>query len=697
MTTRLSITGMTCAGCQASVQKALSSVPGVTGANVNLLMHSARIEGDAETARLIAAVESAGYGAAVAPASKSAVEEQEELEAKREREYGELERSSIIALAIGAAMMTVGMAVMDHRLNWLWLVLTLGVLAGPGRPFFVRAGKALRHGSTNMDVLVALGTGAAFIYSAGATFANQHEVYFEAAVLIIALILIGRTLEARATRATTAALKSLAKLQPAQATVIRMLVEMKIALDEVRPGEIVVVKPGEQIPVDGLVLSGASAVDESMLTGESMPVDKQPGDPVTGGTLNQNGALKIRATQLGAQSTLERIVRLLRDAQASKAPLQNLADRVSAVFVPAVVVVAGGVFAYWYAQTQDLALATTRAVAVLIISCPCAMGLAVPAAVMVATGRGAEHGILIKGGDALERLARVDTIAFDKTGTLTQGRPVVTSVEGGDETLRLAAAVERFSEHPLAKGIVQEAQRRQLQIPVAQGFQAHTGIGASAMVEGRMIEVGQPGVEVRADGVRLGAIELEDQIKADTKQALTRLQGHRLIMLTGDRESTAQRIAASVGLREWRAQLRPEDKLAAIVQLQAEGRIVAMTGDGINDTPALARADAGIAMGTGTDAAMQAAQVTLVNGSLTKIAGALALGRATVRTMKQNLFWAFVYNVIAIPLAGAGYLNPVLASAAMALSSVSVVGNSLRLRRFDIVREDSTRHGKSPL
>lgn len=672
------ISGMTCAGCQAAVTKALAQAPGVREARVNLMAHAATVEFD-ETAttpeRLITAVESAGYGASLPEA---------DVDEAREQERRRLEREAMIALGVGVLAMTVGMATMgDPRANWIWMGVTAFVLAGPGRRFFVKAASALRHGSTNMDVLVALGTGAAFGYSAWQTVRAAHPVYYEAAIWIIALILTGRTLEARATKRTMTALARLKSLAPTTATVVRMLKEEEIPIGQIRVGEIVVIKPGQRVPVDGTVISGASAVDESMLTGEAMPADKASGDAVLAGTMNQTGALRVRAAHVAAQSTLERVVKLLKEAQSSRAPLEALADRVSGWFVPLVVVLA----LITLAATQSL----ERAIAVVIISCPCAMGLAVPAAIMVAMGRAADLGVLIKNGEALERLARVDTLAFDKTGTLTEGKPVVQSIERAPDhtehdVLRWAAAVERSSEHPIAKGVLAEAMRRKITgIPMAENFMAQPGWGAMARVEGKLVAVSKAaegvGVEVSVDDEKIGRLTFTDPLKAGAKQAVRELRFLKLVMLTGDQKLNAHRVAAELEIGDVRADLKPADKLAALAQLAQEGRYVAMAGDGINDAPALAQSYVGIAMGHGSDIAIEAADVTLLNGSLDRIARAIRLARATVATMRMNLFWAMIYNVIAIPAAAFGLLNPVLASAAMALSSLSVVANSLRLRR----------------
>jgi len=687
----LEITGMTCAGCQSTVERALAQAPGVSEAHVNLLQHQAVIAYDGaltSTAKLIDQVKATGYGAALPVAGSTAAEAQEALEVRRELEYQELKRRAIITSIIAAAAMTLGMATMhDTRWHWIWMAAAAYVVGWPGRQFYTRAWSAVRHGGTNMDVLVALGTGAAFLYSVVQTFRGGHDLYFEAAIAIIALILVGRTLEARATRQTSQALRQLANLQPPMATVVRMFAEQQVPAAQVRLGEIVIVKPGERVPVDGLVLSGTSAIDESMLTGEPMPVEKNAGDAVSAGTINSLGALRLKATRVGADTTLEHVLRLLREAQTSRAPLEQLADRVSAVFVPVVVLIALGTFGGWLLMGAGFETAMTRAIAVLIISCPCAMGLAVPAAVMVATGRGAALGILIRGGDALERLARVGRVAFDKTGTLTYGRPVVKSVSPDDnEILRWAAAVERYSEHPLAKGVLDEVKRRGIALGTAEEFRAVPGEGVSGRVDGHLVLVGshrQARVQVTVDGRLLGTIDFTDEVRPEAAAAVAALKalGLEPSLLSGDRSSTVGEVAQKVGIADFAGGLLPADKLARIRAWQAAGEVVAMVGDGINDAPALAQADAGIAMGTGTDIAREAGHVTLLSGHLERVERAIRLGRAAVRVMKQNLFWAMVYNAIAIPAAAWGLMNPIAASAAMALSSFSVVLNSLRLRR----------------
>jgi P-type Cu+ transporter len=592
-----------------------------------------------------------------------------------------------------------------------------------GRRFYVKAWSALRHGTSDMNTLVALGTGSAFLYSAASTVAPGwfhahglgHGHYYEAVLFIIALILTGNMLEARAKRQTAEALRGLGQLQPKTARVVREGREMDVAVEELAAGDEILVRPGERIPADGVVVSGASSVDESMLTGESLPVEKSAGVLVTGGTLNRGGALRIQATTLGASSRLAQIVRLLRDAQASRAPIQDLADRVSRIFVPVVVSIALVTFGVWMALAPAPAFgrALAAAVTVLIIACPCAMGLAVPTAVMVATGRAASAGILIKGGQALQRLESLDTVVLDKTGTITEGRPAVTDETLDERALGLLAALERLSEHSLAEAIVAYAESRGIAAGHAEQFEAKPGLGAVGVVNGVAVAAGNAAwmaergvavdesltaawsgagktpVYVALDGVLAGALAIADPIKPSSAAAVGALrgQGLRVLMLTGDHPATAQAIAAQAGIDEVIAQATPEGKIEAVRRLQAEGRVVAMAGDGVNDAPALAQADVGFAMASGADVAFDSGDVTLMRSQLDGIARAIRLSRLTMRVMRQNLGWAFVYNVIGIPIAaGALYpftgllLTPVIASAAMALSSVSVVTNSLRLR-----------------
>jgi Cu+-exporting ATPase len=768
------VSGMTCAACSGRVQRALEKEVGVGEAAVNLMLKSATVSYDpARTSpdRLVETIRATGYGAELSPAGQTAFEEQESRDRAQQEEYRELRGKAAVSLLAALLAMIVSMPLMEavgrglHQtesdpfmrwtmerlspalsgaLPWLYrvpapvlsyglLALTVAVMAWAGRHFYTRAWAAFRHHSADMNTLIAIGTGAAFLYSLVATLAPgfflargvRPDVYYEAVVFIIALILVGNALEARAKSHTSSALRSLVRLQPKTARVARDDEEREIPVEEVRVGDVVVVRPGERIPVDGEVVWGESAVDESMLTGESLPVRKTVGDRVIGATMNGTGAFRLRATTLGAESVLGQIVRLMRDAQGTRAPIQRLADRVSAVFVPVVLQIAIATFVVWFvaAETAPGVRAFAAAVAVLIIACPCAMGLAVPTAVMVATGKGAELGMLIKGGEALQRAGDVTTVVLDKTGTITEGRPAVTDLvlgrwEGGEaELLRLAASLEAASEHPLAGAIVRRAEEGGAALAPVTGFRSLTGRGVTGTVDGRVVAVGSPALmaeqsaalgelEARAealageaktpifvavDGRVAGLLAVSDPIKESSLGAIQRMRrmGLEVVMLTGDNARTADAVARRAGIERVVAGVLPEGKVAEVKRLQGLGRVVAMVGDGINDAPALAQADVGIAIGTGTDIAVEASDVTLMRGDLGGAVAAIALSRRTMRTMRQNLFWAFVYNVVGIPVAaGALYpffgilLSPILASAAMAFSSVSVVANSLRLRRF---------------
>jgi Cu+-exporting ATPase len=632
-------------------------------------------------------------------------------------------------------------AISPTVLSWSLLALTLGIMVWAGRHFYTRAWLAFRHHGADMNTLIAVGTGAAFAWSVLATVIPgafvargvAPDVYYEAVILIIAFILTGNAFEARAKRRTATALRALADLQPATARVLRHDVETDVPIAQVHEGDVVVVRPGERVAVDGQVVRGESAVDESMLTGESIPVAKRVGDRVIGGTINGTGVLRISATTLGSESVLARIVALMRDAQSSRAPIQALADRISAIFVPVVISIAIATFVTWFilADAAPAMRGFAAAVAVLIIACPCAMGLAVPTAVMVATGKGAELGLLIKGGEALERAGKVDTVVLDKTGTVTAGAPTVTDLVVVDppvvseaELLRLVGTLEASSQHPLAAAIVAAAGERGIALPVVDSFMSISGKGVTGVADGRAVLVGNATlmsdwsiaipdsingaalatqgrtvVHASVDGRYAGLIGIADPVRATSAGAVSRLQqlGLKVVMLTGDTPATAAAVAGAVGITDVIAGVLPDGKVAEVSRLQAEGRVVAMVGDGINDAPALAQADVGMAMGGGSDIAVEAADVALLRSDLGGIADAIALSRRTMATMHQNLFWAFAYNVIGIPVAaGLLYptfgvlLSPVIASAAMAFSSVSVVGNSLRLRTWRPVTPTSS-------
>jgi Cu+-exporting ATPase len=743
--------GMTCAACQAHVQRALEKTPGVSDAAVNLMTRQATVTYDPDAVdpnELVAAIRDSGYEAELAGSAQSAAEQQEQLELESSQEFRNLRRKAAWSLVAGIVAMIFSMPLMGHGspdpvlawsmhvldpalkrwmpwvyafepfvLRWILMIVTLFVMAGAGRHFYTRAWAALRHGSANMNTLVALGTGTAFLFSAAATIWPDHflargimpDVYYEAVIIIIALVLTGNTLEARAKRQTSAAIRRLLDLQPKTARIVRDTDELDVPVEDVRGGDILIVRPGERIPVDGIITSGRSAVDESMLTGESMPVEKQADDKVIGGTINRTGSFRFRATAIGSDSVLAHIIRTMREAQGTKPPIQRLADRISGIFVPVVAAIALLTFAIWYFVAGAGSIAFTSSVAVLIIACPCAMGLAVPTAVMVATGRGARAGILIRGGEALETARRLDTIVLDKTGTVTEGKPVVVEmIPSSSEALALASAVEKASEHPLAEAVVTYARLQGISIPDAAGFSAVPGRGARGFVDGREVLIGNESfvgysdataermasegktpLLVSVDGRHVATIGVADAIRSGSAEAVSELKrmGLRVILLTGDREATAKAIARQAGIDEIVAGALPDAKVEHIRALQDEGKVVAMAGDGINDAPALAQAHLGIAMGSGSDIAAEAADVTLMRSDLAGVVSAIRLSRRTMGVMKQNLFWAFIYNVIGIPIAaGVLYsafgvlLSPIMASAAMAFSSVSVVTNSLRLR-----------------
>jgi Cu+-exporting ATPase len=720
------VQGMTCAACSARVQRTLERTPGVSAANVNLMTGSATVSYDPASTtpeRLVEAIRDTGYGAELHDAGASIEEVTGAEDAARDRERRELR--SKFAVSLAAALLSIPLSMPSRP--WLLFALTLPVMGWAGRHFYSRAWAAFRHRTADMNTLIAVGTGAAFGYSLFVTVAGswlaargiQPHVYYEPVIWIITLVLLGNLLEARARSRTAAAIRRLIELRPLTARVVRDGGEVEIPLARLRPGDEVLVLPGEKIPADGAVVDGTSHVDESMLTGEPTPVRKAAGDRVIGATINGNGALRFRVEQVGGDTVLSRIIRLVQQAQGSKAPIQRLADRIAAVFVPMVMGIAAVTFIVWLVVGPEPAYlhALVSAVTVLIIACPCAMGLAVPTAVMVATGRGAELGILIKGGEALERTSRLDTVVFDKTGTVTEGKPTVQRIAGEDkaEALRLAASLERHSEHPLGEAIVAAGAARGLVLTEPRQFESLTGRGVIGIVEGRRVAVGNaallaglgisPGrfapqaeafaaeahttVFVAVDGGVVAVIALADAVRPAAREAVQALRrmGLESVMLTGDDTRTAEAVARAVGIDRVAAGLLPEGKLEEVRRLQSESRTVAMVGDGINDAPALAQADVGIAMGTGTDVAIEAGDITLMRGDPLGVPRAVALARRTMRVMRQNLFWAFVYNVVGIPIAaGALYpafglqLTPAFAAAAMAVSSVSVVMNSLRLR-----------------
>lgn len=749
------VTGMSCAACSARVEKAVKKVPGVTSCSVSLLTNSMGVEGTASPAAILSAVQEAGYGASPKNASSSkASDASADLDALADHETPKLKRRLIASLGFLLVLMYFSMGHMmwgwplphwfdgNHVAMGLVQLLLAGIVMVINQKFFINGFKGLIHGAPNMDTLVALGSMASFVWSTYALFAMTRaqvdgndelvmhymmEFYFESAAMILTLITVGKMLEARSKGKTTDALKSLMKLAPKTATLVRDGAEVTVAIADVQKGDVFVVRPGENIPVDGVVLEGTSAVNESALTGESIPVDKAVGDKVSAATTNQSGFLRCEATRVGEDTTLAQIIKMVSDAAATKAPIAKIADTVSGFFVPAVISIAVVTTIVWLLLGHELGYALARGISVLVISCPCALGLATPVAIMVGNGLGAKNGILFKTAASLEAAGRTQIVALDKTGTITEGAPRVTDLlpaEGVSETelLTLAAALESRSEHPLAKAVLADAEAKAITPPEVTDFAALPGNGLAAKLDGMDIYAGnaafiqtkltlpaalaQQAEKLASEGKTplffggagrlLGVIAVADTIKEDSPEAIRQLQnmGIRVVMLTGDNQRTADAIGRQAGVDEVIAGVLPDGKEAVIRQLQASGK-VAMVGDGINDAPALTRADTGIAIGAGTDVAIDAANVVLMNSKLSDVPAAIRLSRATLRNIHENLFWAFIYNIIGIPLAAGLFipfgltLNPMFGAAAMSLSSFCVVSNALRLNLFDL---HSTRH-----
>jgi Cu+-exporting ATPase len=715
----LDITGMTCASCVRRVERALSKVEGVESANVNFASETALVTADRTlpAERLVAAVEKAGYAAKESAPDRDRGDERAG-HARRTLGlviFGALLAIPTVILAMAMDIAGLSIAGNDRLHGWIVLALATPVQVVLGWRYYRGSIASLRHLNPNMDVLIALGTTVAYAFSVWVVVAQRpYHMFFDVSAAVLVFITMGKYFEERSKGAASAAIRALLGMSAKSARVLRDGREVEVAIEEITVGDLIVVRPGEKVAVDGIVREGRSALDESMITGESIPVEKRVGDAVVGGTVNQDGVLRVEATAVGAATVLSRMAQMVEEAQGSKAPVQKLVDQVAAVFVPAVILIAAGVALAWGMGAGDWTGAMTAAVAVLVIACPCALGLATPTAIMVGTGIGAERGVLIKNAEVLERTRALDVVVLDKTGTLTEGRPQVTDViptgvMSEQALLTLAAAAEQSSDHPLSRAIVDAAVESGYELPTATDFTSLTSRGIVAVVDGRRIiagnralideeqialddaardelvrleSTGRTVIIAAVDGKVEGVIGIADEVKSSAPRAVSALHdlGLRVIMLTGDNEQAAARVAAAAGIDEWQASARPEDKLALVRRLQSEGLSVAMAGDGVNDAPALAQADIGIAMSTGTDVAIEAGDITLLHGDISKVAEAIALSRSTLTTIRQNLFWAFGYNVVAIPLAALGFLNPIIAGAAMAFSSVSVMTNSLRLR-----------------